>query len=407
MINKIIYSNNGVNYPKGFKAVSTNCGLKENRDDITLIYSDVPAECAIVVTLNQVKAAPVLWDLEITEDGSKKQAVIINVGSANACTGEEGLKNATVEAETVAKNLSLESKEVLVCSTGVIGEQLDMNKITSGINFLTTEIKETAHADKKVAASILTTDTKIKLASASFMIGDKEVRIGAMCKGSGMIRPNMATMLSFVCTDCNIEQDILSEMLRKATKDSYNMISVDGDMSTNDTALILANGLAENKKIEDINSPDGQLFYKALLEIQTTLAKKIIEDGEGANKIFEVNVKNALTKEDARILAHSVIESNLVKAAIFGGDANWGRILSSLGASSATIDPNQIVIDADNIIIFEKGSPTKFNVEKLDEIFNNKEITLNINCNLGEEYATGWGCDLSYEYVKINGEYRS
>lgn len=407
-MSEIKFENNSVDFPKGYEVYSVNCGLADkSRDDLTLIYSNVPAKCAIVFTKNQVKAAPVLWDQMITEDASDKQAIIINVKNANACTGIKGFENSEKTANLVSEMLDIKPSEVIVCSTGVIGEQLDFSKIENGIKLLEKEYKNKNIDGLKAASAILTTDTKIKTASAVFELDGKKIKIGAMCKGSGMIRPNMATMLSFVCTDCNIRQEVLQEALDLIVKDTYNMISVDGDMSTNDTALILANGLAENREITDLNSPEGKIFFKALLEIETELAKSIVKDGEGATKFVEVNISNAISKQDARTLARAVIESNLVKTAIFGEDANWGRIVSSLGASEAKFDPNKTILEINGLPIFKNGEIFTEFLDEIDKSFKDKEIIIDINCNLGSDRATGWGCDLSYDYVKINGDYRT
>lgn len=410
-MNKIIYGDNGVTYPDGFLVSAVNAGIKENRDDMALIYSEVPAECAIVVTSNKVKAAPVLWDKEITADGSKKKAAVINVGSANACTGDEGYKNSKDTAKLAAKLLGTEPEEILVSSTGVIGVQLDMDKINNGVKLLANNLSKGESNDKKAAGAILTTDTKIKTASAEFKLGDKIVKIGAMAKGSGMIRPNMATMISYACTDANISQEVLQEALSLITQDTYNMISVDGDMSTNDTAVVLANGLAENSKIESLDSDFGKIFYEALFEVEKTLAKAIVEDGEGATKFVEVNVKKAKDDEQARLIAKAIAESNLVKTALFGNDANWGRILSSAGSSGADLEEEKVVLnlynDKGNLLLFENGKPVTFDEDLAFDILNNSEVYIDFQVNLGNSDATAWGCDLTYEYVKINGEYRT
>lgn len=407
----IKYSDKGVTYPKGFLVAATNAGIKNNRDDMAMIVSEVPAECAIVVTSNKVKAAPVLWDKEITDNKAPKKAVVVNVGSANACTGEEGYQNSKKTAEQAAALIGCKPEEVLVSSTGVIGVQLDMDKISSGVDTLFQNLTNDSETAKKASYAILTTDLVPKRASAEFFIDDKKVRIGAMAKGSGMIRPNMATMLSFACTDVNIEQSVLQEALSKITQDTYNMISVDGDMSTNDTAIVLANGLAENSCITDLESKEGQLFYEALLEVEKTLAKAIVRDGEGATKFIEVRVHNAANNKEARNIAKDVCESSLVKTAIFGEDANWGRVLSTIGAADATVDEKKIELnffnDLGNLELFKHGKPVDFSEEEASRILANNEIIIDINMNEGSGEATGWGCDLTYDYVKINGDYRT
>lgn len=407
----IKYSNYGVTYPKGFKSAGINAGIKEDRNDMALVYSEVPAECAIVVTSNSVKAAPVIWDKEITKNGEKKQAVVVNVGSANACTGEQGLENTKKTAEKAGSLLDLKPEEILICSTGVIGQQLDMNKINNGVELLIENLNSSDLNAIDASKAILTTDTITKTASAELILNGKTVRIGAMAKGSGMIRPNMATMLSFCCTDVNIDQKVLQEMLSLITLDTYNMISVDGDMSTNDTAIVLANGLAENDRITSLDSKEGKLFFSALFHVEETLAKLIVQDGEGATKRIQVDVKNAKSKEDARKLAKSVVESSLVKTAIFGQDANWGRIMSSLGQADAEFDLNKSILEiASNngsLLLFKDKKPIPFDEDEALHILSDNDIFITIDCNLGSDNATAWGCDLTYDYVKINGDYRT
>lgn len=407
----ISYSDYGVTYPKGFFAASYAAGLKPDRLDMALIYSEVPAVCALVTTSNKVKAAPVLWDRAITADGSLKRAAVINVGSANACTGEQGLENARTTAARAAQALSLQEKDVIVSSTGVIGVQLEMEKMLPAVDAMAANLSRTEKAGKDVAHAILTTDTVIKTASAEFEIAGKTVRIGAMAKGSGMIRPNMATMLSYACTDCAVTQPVLQQALSKIAEDTYNMISVDGDMSTNDTAVVLANGMAENPVIDSLDSAEGQVFYQALFEVEKRLANAIVRDGEGATRFIEVRVSGARTDQDARALARSVVESSLVKAAVFGRDANWGRVLCALGYAEADFDPERVQLvfssPAGEMTLFKEGRPVAFDEAQALEILSADAVAIDVLMNLGASQATAWGCDLSYEYVTINAEYRS
>lgn len=401
----------GITYPKGFYAASAAVGLQKNRDDMAMICSEVPAVCAVLTTTNKVFAAPVRWDREIIEKSPMKRAVVINSGNANACTGEQGYQDSVATAATAAALLDVNSEDVLVSSTGVIGVPMPMDKILCGVEKLAKSLNNTAQAGDAAAHAILTTDTVAKTASAEFCINGRTIRLGGMAKGSGMIRPNMATMLSYVTTDASVDAEVLRDALLRITEDTYNMISVDGDMSTNDTVVVMANGLAENETITSLNSPEGKLFYEALYNVNEKLATDIVRDGEGAGKFIEVQVSGAKNKNDARALARSVAESSLVKTAIFGEDANWGRVLCALGYAEADFNPDasELVFESANgaLKLFSNGVPLPFSEEEAAKILAVPEIHILVNMHLGEAKATAWGCDLSYEYVKINGEYRS
>ncbi|MGL5259005.1 MAG: bifunctional ornithine acetyltransferase/N-acetylglutamate synthase [Lachnospiraceae bacterium] len=401
----------GVTFPKGFFAASTMAGVKyKDRLDMAMIYSEVPAHVAGVFTKNVVKAACVKWDQKIVKEEETVRAIVVNSGIANACTGEEGYSYCKETCEVAGENLNIKPQEVLVASTGVIGMQLPMEKIKAGVATLSNHLVDTREGAHDAAKAIMTTDTVAKEVALSFTIGGKEVRIAGMCKGSGMIHPNMCTMLGFVTTDLNISKELLQEALKENVEDTFNMISVDGDTSTNDTVLVLANGCAENEEIITKNE-DYETFLHALHEVNRLLAMKIAGDGEGATALFETTVINAASKNDARILAKSVICSSLTKAAIFGHDANWGRILCALGYSGATFDPEQIELyfkgEKDEIQIFKDGVATDYSEEKATSILSEEKVTVLVDMKMGNETATAWGCDLSYDYVKINADYRS
>lgn len=403
--------NGGVTAAKGFFAASTAAGIKyKDRQDMAMIYSKVVCEAAGTFTTNVVKAAPVKWDRQIVTEKKTAQAVVINAGIANACTGEEGMGYCKQTAERAAKALKIESEHVLVASTGVIGKQLPMDRIENGVDALATALKDTEEAGHEAAKAIMTTDTMPKEVAVTFEVDGKEVTVGGMCKGSGMIHPNMCTMLSFVTTDLAISQELLQKALRKDVEDTYNMISVDGDTSTNDTVLLLANGMAGNTKITEENA-DYEKFCEALNYINETLAKKMAGDGEGATALFEVKVIHAKTKEQAKILSKSVITSSLTKAAIFGHDANWGRILCALGYSGVQFDPEKVDLffesRAGSMQIIKDGVACDYSEETATKILSEPEVTAIADVKMGEEEATAWGCDLTYDYVKINADYRS
>ena len=411
MNEKIKVIEGGVTAAKGFMAASTAAGIKyKNRQDMAMIYSKEPCKSAGTFTTNLVKAAPVKWDKNQVTSGADAQAVIINAGIANACTGEEGMGYCAQTAKAAAETLGVAEDGVLVASTGVIGMQIPVDKITAGIEKLVAAKADTLEAGSDAAHAIMTTDTISKEIAIETQIGGKTVTIGGMCKGSGMIHPNMCTMLGFVTTDVKISKEMLQKCVSADVVDSFNMISVDGDTSTNDTLLVLANGMAGNEEIT-AEGEDYDNFCKALHEITTFLAKKMAGDGEGATALFETKVINAVSKEDARTLAKSVICSSLTKAAIFGHDANWGRILCALGYSGAKFDPENVDLyfesKSGKIHIFGNGVACDYSEEEATKILSDPEVTALVDMHMGEAEATAWGCDLSYDYVKINADYRS
>ena len=401
----------GVTAAKGFLAAGVEAGIKyQNRKDMAMVYSKTPCRAAGVFTTNVVKAAPVLWDKEVVESEWEAQAIVVNSGIANACTGKLGYEYCRETAGAAADALEISPQSVLICSTGVIGMQLPMEKMTEGLRMLAKAIKPGEEAGTDAAKAIMTTDTRNKQVAVKVTIGGKEVTIGGMCKGSGMIHPNMCTMLAFVTTDVNISKKLLQEALSADVQDTFNMVSVDGDTSTNDTLLVLANGQAGNHEITE-KGADYDTFVEALHYVNETLAKKIAGDGEGATALFEVKVIHADNKEDAKTLAKSVITSSLTKAALFGHDANWGRILCALGYSGAKFDPEAIELylesSAGKILIFKDGMAADYSEEEATRILSCSEVTALVDMKMGEAEATAWGCDLTYDYVKINADYRS
>ena len=401
----------GVTAAKGFMAAGVEAGIKyQNRKDMAMVYSKTPCRAAGVFTTNVVKAAPVLWDKEVVESEWEAQAIVVNSGIANACTGKLGYEYCRETAGAAADALEISPQSVLICSTGVIGMQLPMEKMTEGVRMLAKAIKPGEEAGTDAAKAIMTTDTRNKQVAVKVTIGGKEVTIGGMCKGSGMIHPNMCTMLAFVTTDVNISKKLLQEALSADVQDTFNMVSVDGDTSTNDTLLVLANGQAGNHEITE-KGADYDTFVEALHYVNETLAKKIAGDGEGATALFEVKVIHADNKEDAKTLAKSVITSSLTKAALFGHDANWGRILCALGYSGAKFDPEAIELylesSAGKILIFKDGMAVDYSEEEATRILSCSEVTALVDMKMGEAEATAWGCDLTYDYVKINADYRS
>ena len=401
----------GVTAAKGFQAAATAAGIKyQDRMDMAMIVSEAPAAAAGTFTTNVVQAAPVKWDKKIVAEEAFAQAVVINAGIANACTGAEGLEYCKRTAEAVETCLQIPAKQVLVASTGVIGMQLPMEKLARGVETMAQGLEHSPANGHQAACAIMTTDTKPKEAAAVFEVDGKTVTVGGMCKGSGMIHPNMCTMLSFVTTDLNISKELLQEALKSDIQDTYNMISVDGDTSTNDTVLLLANGMAGNQNIVK-KDENYQKFLQALHDVNETLAKKMAGDGEGATALFETKVIHADTKEHAKILAKSVICSSLTKAAIFGHDANWGRILCALGYSGVDFDPEAIELffqsRSGKILIYQNGIAADYSEEEAAEILSDQEVTVLVDMKMGEEEAAAWGCDLTYDYVKINADYRS
>lgn len=401
----------GVTAAKGFQAASAAAGIKyQGRADMALVYSEKPCKTAGTFTTNVVKAAPVKWDKAVVESGIKSHAVIVNSGIANACTGEKGMKYCRETAEEAAKLFGIDAEGVLVGSTGVIGMQLPMERVKAGISVLASSKKGGTVSGTDAARAIMTTDTRKKEAAVRLEIGGKTVTIGGMAKGSGMIHPNMCTMLAFITTDAKISKKALQAALSADVEDTYNMISVDGDTSTNDTVLLLANGEAGNKKIR-VNTPEYFLFKEALHCVNEKLAKMMAGDGEGATALFEVKVKGAATKKQAKTLAKSVVCSNLTKAAIAGHDANWGRILCAMGYSGAEFDPEKVDLYFENaagkLKIIENGTATDYSEEKATEILSQPEVTAIADIKQGQEEATAWGCDLTHGYIDINADYRS
>ncbi|MCI7067591.1 MAG: bifunctional glutamate N-acetyltransferase/amino-acid acetyltransferase ArgJ [Butyrivibrio crossotus] len=401
----------GVNAAKGFMANGLNAGIKNNvKKDMALVYSEKPCVAAGVFTTNKVKAAPVKWDYNVVHNSPYAQAVVINSGVANACTGEEGYGYCMDMAEAVGNEMQLPKDAVLVASTGVIGRQLPMDIIKEGIKKLPKGLKPDEEAATLAAEAIMTTDTKSKQVAVNFEIDGKVVTVGGMCKGSGMIHPNMATMLCFITTDCMIKKDLLQKALSEIVNDTFNMISVDGDTSTNDSVLLLANGMAENKII-DTEDENYKKFYEALYYIMEELSKKIAGDGEGCTCLFEVRVLNALTKEDAKTMAKSVVCSSLTKAAIYGHDANWGRILCAMGYSGAEFDPELVDIYFESacgrLQIVKDGRADDYSEEEATKILSEEHVIAICDCKQGTFNATAYGCDLTHEYVNINADYRS
>ena len=401
----------GVTAAKGYEAASTAAGIKyQGRTDMALIYSQVPCVSAGTFTTNVVKAAPVKWDRQIVDSGAGVQAVIVNSGIANACTGEEGMGYCKETAEAAAKALNIDAAGVLVGSTGVIGMQLPMQKLVDGIQVLAGKKAEGLQSGHDAALAIMTTDTVEKEMAVEIEIGGKTVTIGGMSKGSGMIHPNMCTMLAFITTDAAITKEALQKVLSEDVEDTYNMISVDGDTSTNDTAILLANGLAGNQEIT-YASPEYETFKEALHMVNETLAKKMAGDGEGATALFEVKVVGAESIKQAKTLAKSVVCSNLTKAAIAGHDANWGRILCAMGYSGVQFDPEKVDLffesKAGKLQIIENGVATDYSEEVATKILSEPEITATADIKMGDYSATAWGCDLTHEYININADYRS
>ena len=393
----------GITYPIGIKAAGINCGIRLNRKDLVLIYSDKLAEAAAMYTTNKFKAAPlVVTEKNLSLSGGKLKAVLINSGIANACTGEKGLKDAWETVSYVSQGLNIKKEYVAVFSTGKIGEFLPLNKIKAGVEKVISGLDYAG--GKEAAEAILTTDTRKKEVAVNFTLRGKEVRIGGMAKGSGMIHPHMATMLGLVTSDISISQELLKSALQQAVEKTFNMISVDGDTSTNDMVVAMANGLAENRMIEE-KDDNYYKFYQALYFVIEYLAKCIAKDGEGATKMIEVEVKNALSFAEAKKVAKAVINSPLVKTAIFGSDPNWGRILAAVGYSGAEVVADKVDLYLKEKIV-ENGQPLKFSRQNIHEYLDSSnEIKIVIDLKMGEENATAWGCDLTYDYVKINTKY--
>jgi glutamate N-acetyltransferase/amino-acid N-acetyltransferase len=400
----VVLKEGSVTLPKGFNAGGINCGLKKNKKlDLGYIVSDVPATAAGVYTTNMFQAAPLLVTQESISKEKKLQAILVNSGNANACTGDQGLHDAFEMQKNFADELGVKEHYVAVTSTGVIGELLKMDKVNSGISQILGEENQDVN---KFMQAILTTDLCAKHIGVQMKIDGKTVSIGGAAKGSGMIHPNMATMLGFVTTDANIDYDSLHSALKDVTNQTFNMITVDGDTSTNDMVLVMANGMAENEQLTN-SHPDWPVFVEGLKTVCQELAKKIAKDGEGATKLIEVQVNGASSLADARAIGKSIISSNLVKTAIYGTDPNWGRIVCAIGYSGIAVDPSLIKVLIGNYVVFENGLPCSFKEEDVKEYLENENIQIIVELNQGNCSAAAWGCDLTYDYVKINASYRT
>jgi len=406
------YIEGGVCLAKGFKAAGLHVGIKPGttKKDMAMIFSEKSCVAAGTFTSNLVKAAPVLWDRKTIDESEGIRGIVINSGIANACTGETGLEYCKESAKEFSKVSGAEVNEILLASTGVIGMQLPILKIKEGIGKLYPVLSEDSNGAGDAAEAIMTTDTVPKQAGVKEFIGNKEIHIGGMCKGSGMIHINMCTMLGFITTDVNITKELLTKALKSAVNDTFNMVSVDGDTSTNDSVIVLANGMAENDLI-DKEDENYEKFRYALYKVCKALAKKIAGDGEGATKLFEVMVVNAKSKEDAVTLSKSIVSSNLTKCAIYGNDANWGRVVCAMGYSGVEFDLNKLDVyfesESGKIKIVEKGVATDYSEEEATKILDNKAVSVICDLNEGEGMATAWGCDLTHEYISINADYRS
>lgn len=401
----------GVTAAQGFEAASCEANIKySGRTDMAMVFSKEPCECAGTFTSNVVKAACVQWDMQIVESGKPLHAVVINSGIANACTGKEGFDACEASARAVEDSLKVPYDSVAVASTGVIGMQLPVDKLVKGINAMSKTLDDSLGAGTAASKAIMTTDTVNKEVAVSFMAGGKKVTLGGMSKGSGMIHPNMCTMLAFITTDLSIDKLLMQEALREVVADTFNMITVDGDTSTNDSLILMANGLAGNDKIT-AKDEDYKSFKEALFFVCRFLARKMASDGEGATKLFEAKVVNAKSKEDARTLSRAIVGSNLSKAAIYGCDANFGRFLCAMGYSGAQFDQNDVELffesRAGRLQVFDRGTPIDFDEEFAVKIMKEDEVTVFVDMHEGEAEAAAWGCDLTYDYVKINADYRS
>lgn len=390
--------------PKGFKAAGIHCGIKHKKKDLAMLVSDIPASVAGVFTTNAVQAAPLTVTKEVVYKNGKMQALIVNSGNANACTGKQGLADAIEMQQLAANKLGIDPFLVGVASTGVIGEIMKMEPVRSGINKI--ELGDSLENAIDFSQAIMTTDTVMKNTTYSTTIDGYEVIISGSAKGSGMIEPNMATMLGFITTDANIDSENLQYALSKITDLTFNAITVDGDTSTNDTVLVMANGLAGNDPLSPLH-PDWTNFYEALKATCEDLAKSIARDGEGATKLIEVEVDGAISDEEARKIAKTVVGSPLVKTAVFGCDANWGRIIAAVGYSGATVDPEKITIKIGNALMVENGEPVPFSEDELIQILKANEVKIYVSLEQGAGHGLAWGCDLTYDYVQINASYRS
>ena len=401
----------GVTAAKGFEAASVAAEIKyKNRTDMALVYSQVPCMVAGTFTTNVVKAAPVKWDQKVVKDSAFAQAIVVNSGIANSCTGAEGMGYCSETADVTGQILGIPADSVLVGSTGVIGKQLPMERIKAGVVKLAQAKTDTIAAGTAAAQAIMTTDTCKKEIAVEIEIDGKTVTVGGMAKGSGMIHPNMCTMLSFITTDVAISKTALQKALSADVEDTYNMISVDGDTSTNDTVLVLANGMAGNAKLTE-ESEDYKTFCKALHEVNEYLAKQMAGDGEGATALFEVNIIGAETKQQAKILAKAIACSSLTKTALAGHDANWGRILCAMGYSGTSFDPEKVDLfiesTAGKVQLVQDGVGTDFDEAFATKILSQTVVSATADIKMGTERATAWGCDLTHGYIDINADYRS
>lgn len=407
---KFVEIDGGVCAAKGYVANGVHCGLRKNKSkfDLAAIYSEKICNAAAVYTQNKVKGAPLAVTKEHIKDGTAK-AIIVNSGNANTCNAD-GEEKAELMCKYLAEQLNIEPTDVAVASTGVIGEILPIEPIKKACPKLVKELNS-EEGSEKAATAILTTDTEKKQYAVKFQVGGKTCTIGGMAKGSGMIHPNMATMLCFITSDADIDRDLMQKGLKDVVDDTFNMISIDGDTSTNDMVIFLANGMAENDKIVDETSEDYAVFKEALMQVMTMLSKMIAKDGEGATKLLECTVFNAEDEKTAKVVAKSVITSNLFKCAMFGEDANWGRILCAVGYSDAEFDITKVnvLIESEHgkVVVCENGSGVSFNEDLAKNVLSGEYIKIKIDLQSGVESATAWGCDLTYDYVKINGEYRT
>ena len=394
----------GVTFPQGFKAAGVKAGIKKSGNlDLALIYTEKEAAVAGVFTKNAVAAAPVIVSREVVK-GGKAHAIVANAGCANACTGETGLANARKMAALAAAEVGCAPDEVLVGSTGIIGVNLPMDKLEAGIKAAAAELSE--DGSKNAGNAIITTDTYSKACSCEVEIGGQAVRFGAIAKGSGMIQPNMATMLCYITTDANISSQLMQKAISEIVEVSFNMISVDGDMSTNDTVLVLANGASGAAEITD-GSPEYEKFYATLKEICQELSKRIAADGEGATKFLTINVSGTKTFEDAKTVAMSIAKSPLVKTAFFGEDPNWGRVICAVGYAGIPMVPEKTVIKFGGVPVYANGLGAEFNEDDIHKVMAEHDIVIDVEMGMGDAQATVWSCDFSYEYVKINGEYHT
>lgn len=394
----------GVTFAKGFTAAGVKAGIKKSGNlDVAVIYTKTQAVVAGTFTQNKVAAAPVYVSKEVVTTGTA-HAIVANAGCANACTGQQGLDDAHKMAQIAADELGVNADDVIVGSTGVIGVNLPMDKLEAGIKDAVANLS--ADGSDNAGRAIITTDTHSKSVTCEFELSGKTVRMGAIAKGSGMIRPNMATMLCYITTDIAIDQALLQKAVSGCVEKSFNMISVDGDMSTNDMVIVLANGEANNAKITEENA-DYQIFFDKLMMLCTELAKQIAADGEGASKFLTINVKGAKSFADAKTVGMAIANSPLVKTAFFGEDPNWGRVICAVGYSGADMVPEKTVVKFGGITIFANGTGATYDEKALAHVMKEKDIVIDIELNMGQEDATVWSCDLSYEYVKINGEYHT